>query len=318
MKSKRTKTKETDTKNVKSERSLFLRFTFFNHESYSFIHIACLVFLIIIIYSNTLNAPFQWDEKYFIVNNPIVKDIHYFINPSDARGFEYYTALMNRYVGFLTFALNYKIHGLSVTGYHIVNIAIHIANSILVYFLVLLTFRTPFFKTVNGEEVNSEKTVNREWVNGEWIKTEKAKLKDLPFTIHDSPFTIHGLFSDLHSLIAFFSAALFAVHPIQTEAETYVFQRLASLVTFFYLLSLVFYIKSRLALTTEYTKESFDLKKPKKFFWSARSGSRLEAPTFWLWLVLSFLSAVLAMKTRKMPLHCLSLLLSTSSVSFHD
>ncbi len=270
VKSKIIKTKETDTKkNVKSERSLLSRFTshishslvtFFNHVSHSlshsFIHIACLAFLIFIIYSNTFSAPFQWDESSFIVDNPIIKDLHYFANPSDAKGFELYSALINRYVGFLTFALNYRIDGLSVTGYHIVNIAIHIANSVLVYFLVLLTFRTPFFKTVNGE----------------WIKTEKAKLKDVPFTIHDSPFTIHGLFSVSHSLIAFFSAAIFAVHPIQTEAVTYVFQRLASLVAFFYLLSLTAYIQSRLS---EGRRQRF-------FYYS-----------------IAFISAVLAMKTKE-------------------
>src|SRR5208337_1133029 len=147
--------------------------------------IACLVVLVLIIYSNTLNAPFQLDEDEFFVNNPIVKDLHYFTSPSDAKGFPYYGHLMERYIGYLTFALNYKIHGFSVPGYHIVNIAIHAANAILVYLLVLLTFRTPFFKTVNST-----------------------------FTIHDSPFTLHALSSDSRSLIAFFSAALFAVHPL--------------------------------------------------------------------------------------------------------
>src|SRR5208337_1024109 len=250
---------------VKSERGL------------SFIHISCLVFLIIIIYANTLNAPFQWDETNFIVKNPIIKDLHYFTNLSDAKGFELYSSFITRYIGNLTFALNYRVHGLSVTGYHIVNIAIHIANSILVYFLVLLTFRTPFFliKTDSGQA-------------GMMGSPESQKLSPYLFC-HSG---LSGI--DSQSLIAFFSAAIFAVHPLQTEAVTYVFQRLASLVTFFYLLSLVAYIKARLALTTESTEESFDLKKPKKFFWSAQGSSLCS-----LWLVLSFLSAVLAMKTKE-------------------
>ncbi len=237
--------------------------TFFNHISHSlshsFIHIACIVLLIIIIYSNTLNAPFQWDESTFIVDNPIIKNLHYFASPSDAKGLSLYSALINRYVGYLTFALNYRIHGLSVTGYHIVNIAIHIANSVLVYLFVLLTFRTPYFKAVNGEE----------------------GVPSSRFTFH-----VSQSFSDSRSSIAFFSAAIFAVHPLQTEAVTYVFQRFASLVTFLYLLSLVAYIKARLNLTTESTEESSDLKKSKKSLWS-------------LWLILSFLSAVLAMKTKE-------------------
>jgi len=40
---------------------------------------------------------------------------------------------------------------------------------------------------------------------------------------------------------------LFASHPVQTEAVTYIFQRLASLVSLFYLLSIVLYIQSRIS-----------------------------------------------------------------------
>ena len=170
------------------------------------VHIACLVFLIIIIYSNTLNAPFQWDEREFIVNNPIIKDLRYFTNPSAAKGFEFYGHLMERYIGYLTFALNYRMHGFSVTGYHIVNIAIHIANAVLVYLLVVLTFKTPYF---------AESSVKR---------------------------------NSRH--IALFSSMLFAVHPLQTEAVTYVFQRFVPLAAMFSLMSLTAYIKARLALTT--------------------------------------------------------------------
>jgi Tfp pilus assembly protein PilF len=253
----------------------FSRFTF--HVSRPLV---CLVFLIVVIYANTLSAPFQWDESDFIVDNPIIKDLHYFTSPSAAKGFELYSSLINRYIGFLTFALNYRIHGLSVTGYHIVNIAIHIANSILVYFLVLLTFGTPFFKTVNGEEVN-----------GEWIKEEEVKGKVKPFSrftfhdsrsLNDSRFTIH----DSRLFIAFFSAAIFAVHPLQTEAVTYVFQRFASLVTFFYLLSLVAYIKGRIGNGQ----------------WAIGNGSSGKKVTPYsriTFLLISLVSAVLAMKTKE-------------------
>ncbi|MGO9014165.1 MAG: tetratricopeptide repeat protein [Dissulfurispiraceae bacterium] len=249
------------------------------------VHIACLVFFIIIIYSNTLNAPFQWDESFFIVDNPIIKNLHYFTSPATAKGFKLYTALINRYVGYLTFALNYRVHGLSVTGCHIVNIAIHIANSVLVYLFVLITFRTPFFtKTVNGEEVKGEENVNGEWVNSE-LKPEKKS-----FTIRDSLFTIHHSQSlnDSQSFIAFFSAAIFAVHPIQIEAVTYVFQRFASLVTFFYLLSLVAYTKSRLMAEGEWRKGKGNF----------GSVFRLQSSTVWFYIV-ALISAILAMKTKE-------------------
>jgi protein O-mannosyl-transferase len=46
--------------------------------------------------------------------------------------------------------------------------------------------------------------------------------------------------------IAFFAALLFAAHPLQTQAVTYIVQRLASLATLFYLVSLCLYVKGRL------------------------------------------------------------------------
>jgi protein O-mannosyl-transferase len=46
-------------------------------------------------------------------------------------------------------------------------------------------------------------------------------------------------------LIAFFTAAVFIAHPIQTEAITYIVQRTTSLAALFYILTLCLYIKSR-------------------------------------------------------------------------
>jgi tetratricopeptide (TPR) repeat protein len=47
-------------------------------------------------------------------------------------------------------------------------------------------------------------------------------------------------------IIAFITALLFVSHPLATQSVTYIVQRLASLVTLFYLLSVASYIKSRL------------------------------------------------------------------------
>lgn len=191
-------------------------------------HLALIAVLGILIYSNTFNAPFQWDEGEFITENAIVKDLAFFLEPSKANGLEFYTALEGRYIGFLTFALDYKLHGLDATGYHIVNLAIHILNALLFYSLVILTFRTPFMR--------------------------KSSL------------AAHFRY------IALLASLLFVSHPIQTEAVTYVFQRLASLMAFFYLLSLTAYIKARL---------------------SNRNVSK------YAFYVLSLVSALLAMKTKE-------------------
>jgi tetratricopeptide (TPR) repeat protein len=47
--------------------------------------------------------------------------------------------------------------------------------------------------------------------------------------------------------IAFLSAALWAINPIQTQAVTYIVQRMASLAAMFYILSMLCYIKCRLS-----------------------------------------------------------------------
>ena len=229
-------------------------------------------------YSNTFHVPFQFDDFPNLADNQLIRSLDNFI--SSSRGYHFNP---RRFIGYLSFALNYHFGGLNVTGYHLINLAIHITSSLLVYLIVVLTFRTPFLKTVNGEL-----NVNGEEVNGE------LKPEGKPFTIHDSLFTIYGLSSDSRSFIALFSALLFAVHPVQTQAVTYIVQRFASLAAMFYLLSVVAYIKARLALTTERTEESLDKKKPRIFSGSAQSISLCT-----LWLILSFLSAVLAMKTKE-------------------
>jgi tetratricopeptide (TPR) repeat protein len=167
------------------------------------------VFLIVAIClianSNTLNAPFQFDDSAAIVDNPIVKDLGYMLNPAAAKVhkqlFEY--ELFNRrYIGYLTFALNYRLHRLDTAGYHVVNLYIHIINALIVYWLVMLTVRTPFLSS--------------------------------------STLRAHS------SQIALFTSLLFACHPVQTQAVTYIWQRVTILAATFYLLSLAMYIKWRL------------------------------------------------------------------------
>ncbi len=100
----------------------------------------------LLIYSNSLYSPFQWDENDFIVQNPIVKNPGYFLSPSKARGIDpdFYIFFKTRVISYITFALNYRVHGCDVLGYHLVNLSIHLLNAVLVYIFALLTFRTPF------------------------------------------------------------------------------------------------------------------------------------------------------------------------------
>lgn len=113
------------------------------------VHLVLIALLGLLAYANTLDVPFQWDDKYlYIVKNPVVKDFSYFVEPSrvESLGFYVYETFKNRYVGYLTFALDFKINGLDVRGYHIVNAAIHLLNACLVYCLIASILRTPFLR----------------------------------------------------------------------------------------------------------------------------------------------------------------------------
>jgi tetratricopeptide (TPR) repeat protein len=57
---------------------------------------------------------------------------------------------------------------------------------------------------------------------------------------------------DNRELIAFLAASLWAVNPIQTQAVTYIVQRMASMAAMFYILGIFFYVKGRLCNVTGY------------------------------------------------------------------
>ena len=82
----------------------------------------------IVIYSNIFNNPFTFDDRSSIVENSTIKNLPGFLIKGKL--------LEPRAIVDLTFALNYRIGGLNVFGYHLVNILIHILNGFIAYFLV--------------------------------------------------------------------------------------------------------------------------------------------------------------------------------------
>lgn len=205
-----------------------------------FVHILLIAALGFFVYSNTFHGSFHWDDFPQIANNPVIKTLDNFV--SNSKGYRFNP---RRFIGYLTFALNYYADGGSVIGYHVVNLAIHLINSLILYFLVLLTFKTPNMR-------------------------RSASATGPP-----------------PILIALFSALLFVSHPVQTEAVTYIVQRLASLAAMFYLLSLLMYIEGRLKLNEAEGKRNAD-----KF---AFRDIMPAVP----YALCSLLFAVLAMKTKE-------------------
>ena len=153
-------------------------------------------------YSNTFSAPFHFDDTPNIVENEWVRDLHGYWPPSGVRP-----------LGYLTFALNYRVGGLDVFGYHLVNILIHVCNGLLVYWLAAVVLRTP--------------------------RIRRAEVGPL-----------------VRGYLPLVAALLFTVHPIETQAVTYIVQRFTSLATLFYLLSLVLHLEARLRLDDERPSET--------------------------------------------------------------
>lgn len=84
-----------------------------------------------ILYSRTLHIPWIFDDIQNILENPLVRDLQ------AAAG----RVLDSRGVAFLTFALNYRLGGMDVVGFHLTNIALHIGSSFLVFLILRRIFR---------------------------------------------------------------------------------------------------------------------------------------------------------------------------------
>ena len=157
--------------------------------------LAGLFLLGVLIYSNSLNGEFVFDDHDSIVYNPAVKSL----------GNAFAGISGNRYLGTLSFAVNYAVAGLIPFGYHVTNVLIHVMNALLVYYLITLMFLTP---ALSGARVSTQ-------------------------------------------FVAFSTAFIFVAHPIQTQAVSYIAQRYTSLVTLFYLLAIIFYVKARIEISSE-------------------------------------------------------------------
>lgn len=156
-------------------------------------------------YGNSLHGEFVFDDIRQVRDNLAIRDLGAFLGPG---GYRLYP---NRFVGYATFALNYRLGGLDVFGYHLANLIIHLLASLLVFRLVELTFRTPLVR-----------------------ETRLAP-------------NARG--------VAFVAAALFATHPLGTQAVTYVVQRFASLTALLYLSAVALYLSWRLAAESPGVRE---------------------------------------------------------------
>jgi len=147
-------------------------------------------------YWNSFNVPFLLDDSLAIGDNPSLRHLGRIgdVLSPPTTGATAARPLLN-----LAFALNYAGGGLSVCGYHAVNLLIHICAGLALLGIVRRTLLLPALRLRYGEAA-------------------------LP--------------------LATFAALLWTLHPLQTEAVTYLSQRAESLMGLFYLLTLYGFVRA--------------------------------------------------------------------------
>ncbi|MCI5135088.1 MAG: hypothetical protein D3920_08460 [Candidatus Electrothrix sp. AW2] len=168
--------------------------------SYRFLLIALLIG---IIYSNTLDSSWHLDDEPNILHNPYLHLTDLYpksLATTLISGSDWSDPTFYRPVACFTFALNWYFGQDNPTGYHIVNITIHIITT----FFLFLVIRQIMHLIDNAKEKDTKKY-----------------------------------------FIALLAAILWAVAPIQTQAVTYIVQRMASLAAMFTILAIYSYLKAR-------------------------------------------------------------------------
>ncbi|MDA3894757.1 MAG: hypothetical protein PF482_01275 [Desulfobacteraceae bacterium] len=176
-----------------------------NHFIY-LIFVFLLIFSSILLYANSLNAPFIFDDFNSIVKNTPeiqIKELTF----SELKEAAFNSQGKHRPLANLTLAVNYYFGGKNTFGYHMVNIFIHILTGVFLFFLFLAILKIPVL-IKGGSEAEKEKMFWPGW-------------------------------------IAFVSALIWMIHPLQTNAVTYIVQRMSSLSAMFFILSMLLYIHGR-------------------------------------------------------------------------
>ena len=123
-------------------------------RNFEYLGLIGLLLLLCLIYSNTLSSPFVFDDSRITINT----DLHR-AGPAlwDQVRAGFATLPKTRPVANLTLLLNYHLHGLQVTGYHLVNILIHLMTTVVLYLFVRTLLDLP------GQE-NGEGEAGRGWL----------------------------------------------------------------------------------------------------------------------------------------------------------
>ena len=176
-------------------------------------------------WSNSFHGAFVLDDIPTIVSNPSIRrlgDVGAVLSPPKMG-----LPVTGRPLVNLTLALNYAVSGTQVWSYHALNLVIHVLAGLTLFGIARRTLRL-----CSGQVPNQGQTAG-DVGRGHPTPSQspgRAASGDA------------ALQSDATSL-ALAMALLWTVHPLQTEAVTYVVQRAESLMGLLYLLTLYCFIR---------------------------------------------------------------------------
>ena len=103
---------------------------------------AFLVLAVLLIYANTVSAPFVFDDQLSITENSTIRQLWPLstpLSPPSGQGL----TVEGRPILNLSLALNYAVSGTAAWDYHVTNIAIHAAAALLLFGVISRTLRSP-------------------------------------------------------------------------------------------------------------------------------------------------------------------------------
>ncbi|MGB9498836.1 MAG: tetratricopeptide repeat protein [Dissulfuribacterales bacterium] len=202
--------------------------------------IAIMLFLGAMVYSNTFNSPFLFDDDGFIVNDYAIRMTELSRDSIKTAGLQGFPA--HRYLPNISWAVNYYFGRLNPFGYHLVNLIIHLLTGIFLFFFIKTTLRA----SIKNPEALIIVSTQCNRGGGVYPRPNREGIKPSPTTDE----TMIDACADKINpdVIAFFAAMIWIVQPVGTQAVTYICQRMTSMVALFYILSLLLYVRGRMAL----------------------------------------------------------------------
>jgi tetratricopeptide (TPR) repeat protein len=170
-------------------------------------------------YRNSFSGALIFDDEPAILKNPTIRHLwppwQAWLPPSDM-------TVTGRPLANFTLALNYALSGPHVWSYHALNVLIHSLAALTLFGVVRRTLlRDGRWKIEDGRW----ETVDRKRASG--LRAPGSSLPPQDAT-----------------LVAFAVAGIWALHPLQVEAVTYVIQRVESLMALFFLLVFYCFVRS--------------------------------------------------------------------------